>query len=151
MKYKFFYKGSPFSNFYKAKFKYGNTEFRWVEQFMMFHKAILFKDFDIAKNILEANNPALIKKLGRQVKNYNDKIWISTRYNVVKEGAKLKFTQNPDLLKILKKYKGYQFIEAAKNDRVWGIGYSENDAMDNINNWGQNLLGKILTELCKEL
>ena len=57
-----------------------------------------------------------------------------------------KFLQNEDLRKKLcdPKYDGKHFVEAAYYDRIWGIGYNENDALDNEDNWGRNELGKIL-------
>ena len=40
-----------------------------------------------------------------------------------------------------------EFVEASPYDRIWGIGYSEKDALENIPYWGENLLGKIITDL----
>jgi ribA/ribD-fused uncharacterized protein len=42
-------------------------------------------------------------------------------------------------------------VEAAGNDRIWGIGFNSKDAIANINSWGQNLLGKTLIEIRTEL
>ena len=57
-----------------------------------------------------------------------------------------KFFQNVELRKKLcdSQYDGKHFVEAAYYDRIWGIGYNENDALDNEDNWGRNELGKIL-------
>ena len=35
-------------------------------------------------------------------------------------------------------------------DRIWGIGFSKENAMANKNNWGLNLLGKTLNKLYEE-
>jgi len=51
----------------------------------------------------------------------------------------------------LKNHNDKIIVEASPNDRIWGIGYSEKYAIENIDNWGENLLGKIITELASEL
>lgn len=40
---------------------------------------------------------------------------------------------------------GKFFVEASPFDRVWGIGYDQDHALQNQSNWGENLLGKTLT------
>jgi predicted NAD-dependent protein-ADP-ribosyltransferase YbiA (DUF1768 family) len=45
------------------------------------------------------------------------------------------------------KYDGKQFVEAAYYDRIWGIGYNEDDALANIPYWGRNELGKVLNKV----
>lgn len=64
-----------------------------------------------------------------------------------------KFYQNTDLRQQLlnPRFDGKTFVEAAYYDRIWGIGYNENDAMANVTNWGRNELGKLLTELRDDL
>lgn len=118
---------------------------------MMHQKAIAFNDSETAHKILCEYLPANQKKLGREIKNFNEKKWDEIKYNLVKRGLKEKFNQNPQLKRNLLKFRGYQFVEASPKDRIWGIGFGENDAIKNIENWGENLLGKILTELATEL
>lgn len=36
-------------------------------------------------------------------------------------------------------------LGASPFDRVWGIGYDQDHALQNQSNWGENLLGKTLT------
>lgn len=43
-----------------------------MEQYMMYKKAMYFQDNDTAKKILETDDVAKIKSLGRIVKNYDD-------------------------------------------------------------------------------
>ena len=150
--YMFFW-GGMFSNWYISdeQFTVDGITYNCGEQYMMYQKAMTFNDKETAKKILDEIVPSEQKKLGRLVKNYNDATWNRVRYNVVKRGLFAKFSQNENLKEYLHKYKGYQIVEASPYDRIWGIGYYEQDAINNINNWGENLLGKILTELAQEI
>jgi predicted NAD-dependent protein-ADP-ribosyltransferase YbiA (DUF1768 family) len=47
-------------------------------------------------------------------------------------------------------YKDFEIVEASPEDRIWGIGFYAENAISNFDKWGENLLGKILTELCIE-
>jgi len=128
-------------------------EFSSAEQFMMYHKAVIFLDREIAQGIINTSDPRKIKELGRQVKNYDDDIWRYHRSNVVYEGNKAKFSQNPDLLEALTDTMGTTLVEAAPNDKIWGIGLVANDPKaQNRGTWeGKNLLGEILTLLRIEI
>ena len=66
---------------------------------MMYKKAELFSDLETAKKILESTSPAKQKKLGRQVKGFDQQIWDQHCKQIVYEGNYAKFTQNPDLKK----------------------------------------------------
>lgn len=59
---------------------------------MMYGKAILFGDAAIAQKILATSSPAEQKKLGRQVKNFDDAVWERERETIVQEGNYYKFT-----------------------------------------------------------
>jgi hypothetical protein len=117
----------------------------------MYSKALTFGDKESAEKILKEYSPRVQKKLGREINNFNEVIWDSCKYNIVKKGLIEKFKQNSELREYLLSYKGFSIIEASPVDRIWGIGFSSNDAISNINNWGENLLGKILTELSNEM
>lgn len=147
MKYKFFWKGSVFSNWYMCDFVIDGITFNCVEQYMMYKKAQLFNDYENMNNILESNNPKDIKYFGRSVKNYDNEAWSSIRYEIVKHGNLEKYKQNPNLLEMLLKYKECIFVEASPCDRLWGIGFDEKNAMKNISKWGENYLGKILNDI----
>jgi ribA/ribD-fused uncharacterized protein len=149
-KYKFFWNGI-FSNWYSSNFEVDGIKYNCGEQYMMYKKAITFNDTEIAYKILHEDSPKKQKQLGRLVKNFNPKKWDIIKYELVKNGLREKFNQNPELKEYLLKYKDYQLAEASPYDRIWGIGYLDKDAIRNIQNWGENLLGKILTELANEL
>ncbi|WP_343488162.1 NADAR family protein [Allomuricauda sp. d1] len=127
-------------------------EFCSAEQFMMYHKAIIFLDREIAKDIMKTSNPRKIKELGRQVKNYDDEVWKYHRSNIVYIGNFLKFKQNPAQMNALINTMGTTLVEAAPNDKIWGIGLkAENPKAKQRETWeGKNLLGEILTLLRME-
>ena len=81
-----------FSDFVKDGVKYTS-----MEQYMMHRKALTFGDMEIAEKIMAASDFGEIKALGRQVRNYDDRIWSGIRQIVVYEGLVEKFRQNPDL------------------------------------------------------
>lgn len=150
IKYMFFW-GGCLSNWYISPFVVNGIEYNCGEQYMMHQKAILFDDKQTASEIMKAYVPKKQKELGRKIKNFDTVVWDSVKYNIVKAGLLEKFKQNEDLKLFLSANKGCQMVEASPFDRIWGIGFNEMDAIDNINMWGENLLGKILTEISKEI
>ncbi len=148
--YHFFWK-SKLSNWTKSYFVYEEYRYCCGEQMMMHQKALLFKDYKIALKIMESDNPKEIKDLGRQVKNFDAVIWDDWKERIVLNGLYARFTQDKEAKAELLKYKGKTFVEASPYDRIWGIGYTKEDAINNLGNWGENLLGKILTYLSVQI
>lgn len=106
------------SNWYESPFTIEGINFSSVEQYMMYKKAITFKNFNIAKEILNTKDPAIIKELGRSVTNYNDKLWSGIRQIIVYEGLYQKFSQNEELRCLLKNTKDSILAECAVNDQI---------------------------------
>ena len=134
------------SNWYLSDFTVDNIKFSSMEKYMMYRKAKCFHDDKIAEQILETNDVAKIKALGRLVSGYDDHHWNGVRQVVVYEGLVAKFTQNPQLLQLLKNTKNDILAECAIKDKIWGIGLSMTDS-DRLNRakWkGKNLLGYAL-------
>ena len=134
------------NNWYLSDFTVDDIKFSSMEQYMMYRKATCFHDDKIAAQILETNDVAKIKALGRLVSGYDDHHWNGVRQVVVYEGLVAKFTQNPQLLQLLKNTKNDILAECAIKDKIWGIGLSMIDS-DRLNRakWkGQNLLGYAL-------
>lgn len=149
--YYFFWKShSPFSNWYIVDFEYKGVKFNCSEQAMMWEKALSCNDELAAERVLSEPDPSKQKGIGRSLKNFNVSKWDSTKYEIVKDILRHKFGQNKELLKTLLKHSGKTFVEASPSDDIWGVGYAEANAIANIANWGQNLLGKMLTELAIE-
>lgn len=142
------------SNFYRCNFidEDGN-KFNCSEQYFMFYKAKTFEpnNKELLNLILCESSPTKIKKYGRQVKNYNEKIWNEKRFNIMVNGLRLKFGQNLDIRKELLNTKNKKLYEASKTDKIWGIGFDSFEAFHKDKNlYGQNLLGKALNIIRSE-
>ncbi len=131
------------SNWFLSDFTKNNTTFSSMEQYMMYQKAKLFQDNDIASKILQTSDAGKIKALGRSVKNYDDTIWNGTRQIIVYEGLLEKFRQNEQLRKKLIETGNAILAECVVQDKIWGIGLSmKNEKRFDMTQWkGQNLLG----------
>lgn len=131
-------------------FEEDGIEFNCAEQYMMYKKALLFKDEDSAKAILEARLPWKQRHIGRKILFFDNKVWTKHRYHIAKQGNRLKFEQNPNLKRRLCEIEG-EIVEASPDDSIWGIGMdiSDENLLDR-SRWGENLLGQILMELRHE-
>lgn len=146
-KYLFFLNG-PLCQWWRSKFIENDIEFNCCEQYMMYHKAMLFNDKETANKILNTKEPREQKKLGRLVKNFDQKLWDIAKEKIVKEGNYLKFSQNEDLKEYLCDTYPYTLVEANKYDKIWGIGmFSHDPNINDTSKWGQNLLGKNLMKV----
>lgn len=137
------------SNWYLSSFIVNNVSFSSVEQYMMYQKAVCFKDNVIAGEIMNTNDVAVIKSLGRAVHDYDDGIWSDIREKVVYDGLSAKFSQNKDLKGLLLNTGDCILAECAVRDQIWGIGLSMNDpARLDMTKWrGRNLLGYTLMKV----
>ncbi|VUC27726.1 unnamed protein product [Clonostachys rosea] len=167
----FFYgtgkKYGEFSQWYHAKFTVSKGEiysvvglptktlerpdepvnFMTAEQCMMYCKAMRFGDLGTADKILLTPEPRKQKALGRQVKGFTEAGWDTVKLDVVQLANVAKFGQNEELQALLLGTGDRELVEAATNDRIWGIGMDEKQGratMDTRENWGDNLLGKAL-------
>jgi len=140
---------SPFSNWYPSKFTHNGINFTRGEQYMMYQKAMLFGDSEVAQAILLTDNPKEQKDLGRLVRNYDDAKWAAVRVDVMVEGLFEKFNQNEYLKQALLDTGDTEIVEASPYDRIWGIGWAEEDpeAQDKSKWRGQNLLGIVLMKV----
>ena len=117
---------------------------------MMAKKAILFNDKKTLKKILINSDPKVIKKLGREVKNFNTKIWYKECQMIVFKANLLKFSQNEQLKSYMLSFSANTiFVEASPLDAIWGIKLSaENTKASNPMKWkGTNFLGFQLTRV----
>jgi ribA/ribD-fused uncharacterized protein len=70
--------------------------YRTAEQYMMHQKAILFSDHEVAAQILKTTAPKEQKALGRQVRNFDQEVWLANRERIVADGSYFKFKNGKD-------------------------------------------------------
>ena len=144
-----------FSDFYMCNFIDDNGNlYNCSEQYFMKKKQELFDPANLttAKSIMESNDPSKIKSFGRKIKNYDDNIWNSTRYNVMYDALKFKFSHNNNLKHILLSTGNKIIVEAAARDKIWGAGMTAQQIINNNYNLkGQNLLGQLLMRVRDEM
>lgn len=141
-----------FSQWYNSPFEIDGVQFNCGEQYMMYSKAKLFGNDDIAECILIENKPKNQKALGRNyVTNFNEEKWIEERFNIVYRGNMAKFSQNPTLKQLLLSTNDKIIAEASPYDTIWGIGISPEHANKGHAWRGLNLLGQILMKVRGDL
>lgn len=161
-KFAFFYTEWP-SNFCETNFTWEafgeEHEFFCTEQAFMWAKAMYFNSPEEAAEILtsqlEGNNPMWCKQCGRWVKNYDDAKWSLVRYSFMHDVNYEKYKQDLELrAKLLNpQFDNKTFVEASPTDRIWGVGLAQDDPkiVDERNWRGQNLLGKVITQVRAEI
>lgn len=139
----------PFSQWHPVGFTIDDIDFNCAEQYMMYQKALLFKNEDIAEKILATDVPGKQKALGRKVKGFDAEIWEDNREQIVFDANLAKFSQHENLKKFILGTAGKWIVEASPVDSIWGIGLSVNDpkAQDPKQWQGLNLLGEALMKV----
>ncbi len=143
---------SCFSQWWIQSFEVEGKVYPSAEHWMMAGKARLF-DPDMVEEIISASSPALAKKLGRKVRNFDSEIWNDKKYEIVKEGNLHKFGQHEDMKTFLLNTGDRVLVEASPYDKIWGIGMIKDDKRAlHPEQWnGENLLGFALMEVRDEL
>lgn len=129
------------------------------EQYYMFEKAMFFKDYQTADEIIhlkfDDEYSYQAKKLGRKVKNFDEAQWNAVSYDVMLRGCLAKYGQNKVLFDKITDpaLEGKKFVEASPYDAIWGIKLGEGDEnADDETKWqGENRLGKVLDEVRAKL
>ncbi|MFI7027049.1 NADAR family protein [Micromonospora sp. NPDC049900] len=141
------------SQWWQAVFTVDGRTFATAEHYMMWSKAMLFGDTEVAGQILAASHPHRAKTLGRQVRGFDQTIWEARRYAIVVAGNMAKFGQHPGLRSYLLGTGNRVLVEASPVDRIWGIGMAADDprAGDPARWQGHNLLGFALMDARDQL
>lgn len=144
---------SCFSQWYEAPFEYDGNRYLTAEHFMMAEKARLFNDDASALKVISAGSAAEAKKIGRQVKGFDEAIWLQHRFDIVVKANLLKFSQNKECQDYLFSTGECVLVEASPVDSIWGVGLAADDPrIENPESWqGLNLLGFALMEVREQL
>ena len=136
------------SQWWPAMFTVNGLTYPTAEHYMMWSKATLFGDAEVAGQVLRAAHPHRAKALGREVRDFDQAVWDGSRYDIVVSGSLAKFGQNHDLRSYLLGTGERVLVEASPVDRIWGIGLAAADerAADPARWRGLNLLGFALME-----
>jgi len=140
------------SQWYNAPFIVDGVRYATAEHWMMVAKARLFDPIWEAK-ILADPDPAIAKAFGRKIDHFDEKVWQQHRFALVVEGNLAKFSQHPPLQDFLLATADHVLVEAAPNDRIWGIVLAADDprAQQPAAWQGLNLLGFALMVVRQQL
>jgi ribA/ribD-fused uncharacterized protein len=141
------------SQWYPAPFRVGREEYPTAEHWMMAEKARLFGDDDALKRVFAASHPGEAKRIGREVRGFEEPVWREARYRIVVDGNVLTFAAHPELRDFLLTTGERVLAEASPVDPVWGIGLAADDprATDPSLWRGSNLLGFALMDVRERL
>ena len=131
------------SQWWPASFRVDGVDFATAEHYMMWRKAKLFGDEEIAAKVPTVGHPSEAKALGRQVRDFDERVWAAECFEIVVAGNVAKFGQHDDLGAFLRGTGDRVLVEASPRDRIWGIGMgASNPAAEDPAQWrGHNLLG----------
>jgi ribA/ribD-fused uncharacterized protein len=134
---------SCFSQWWESAFTVEGQRYASAEHFMMAEKARLFGDPETRAKVLATDDPSYAKKLGRQVRGFDENVWTEARFLLVTRGNLAKFEADEALQRYLLSTRDEVLVEASPTDRIWGIGLARADAgAEDPQAWrGLNLLG----------
>ncbi|MCW3816950.1 NADAR family protein [Micromonospora sp. DR5-3] len=137
------------SQWWPAPFTVDGRTYATAEHWMMWQKATLFGDAEVAERVLASGHPQRAKALGRQVRGFDEATWAARRYEIVVAGSVAKFGQHEELGRFLLGTGERVLVEASPVDRIWGIGLAADDprAADPARWRGENLLGFALMDV----
>ncbi len=139
---------SCLSNWYPAPFELDGLRYATAEHWMMAGKARLFGDDSALARVLSASHPGEAKKIGREVRGFDEETWVAERDAMVCRGLVAKFSQNAALGAYLRGTRSRVLVEASPVDELWGIGLAADDerAHEPLAWRGLNRLGFLLME-----
>ena len=144
---------SCFSQWYESPFSQEGITYKTAEHFMMAEKAKLFNDSKAFNKVIAAEEPGKAKKIGREIVNFEEQLWLENRFEIVKRANFLKFSQDSELKQFILNTENRVLVEASPVDPIWGIGMAtDHPDVENPKLWkGLNLLGFALMLVRDEL
>jgi hypothetical protein len=140
---------SPMTLFVETENGKEERNFFSSEQYFMYKKAVLFKDWETAERILHCGTSKNAKDLGRQVKGFDSAVWDAHKYNCMYSVILVKYDMCEDMREFMHQpqFAGKEFVECNRSDTVWACGLEmDDDRVLDKSTWrGENLLGQIMT------
>jgi len=140
--------------FVPAELSFTNQVFKLPtsEHVFMYLKARFFGDEEMIIRIIATSDPKEAKKWGRQVKGFDEFLWVGIREETMWTALTLRYQYDERFRDYLAKeeFVSKHFVEANPYDKVWSCGYLEDDPRIDLpeETWpGLNLLGKLLDKL----
>jgi len=132
------------------------TIYNCAQQHFQIEKAKFFSDFDTLKQIAAHTSPVWQKRLGREIKGFNQKDWDRIRTTVMHDVIYQKFLSDTYLTHLLLGDLTPQTIVAEASPRwekFWGTARPLiSPYVFDVNQWdGQNMVGKCIMEVYAEL
>jgi ribA/ribD-fused uncharacterized protein len=128
-----------FSNFAPFPFTLKGKQWPTTEHYFQAQK---FAGTEHEEEIRKLASPMVAARKGRSRELPLRRDWESAKDNIMREALQAKFTQHPELQKLLLETGDAVLVEHTQNDRYWG------DGGDGL---GKNRLGLLLMELREKL
>ncbi|MEZ6139922.1 MAG: NADAR family protein [Zavarzinella sp.] len=128
-----------FSNFASYPILMKNQQWPTTEHYFQAQK---FDDRAYQEKIRATKSPMIAARLGRSRKQKLRRDWESVKIGIMREAVYAKFTQHPELTKLLLSTGDATLVEHTTNDSFWGDGGDGS---------GKNMLGKILMKVREQL
>lgn len=136
------------SQWYPCEFTEDGISYQSAEQYMMYHKAVMFDDAKAAHAILwEETDPKRQKMWGRRVKGFDEKLWNEKAEEIVFRGNLAKFSSSEEMRNALLSTRKAILAELNGHDKIWATGLSSarDHRAQRPSKWpGQNKLGRVL-------
>lgn len=149
----FFSKRSVLSNHYPSEFKIDDQVYHTMEQYLAVKRAIFSDNSEMIRKANTARDPRQAKYVLNVLKEDRPDEWYEGIEEVLLEGLRAKFMQNPVLGSFLIDTNNLLLGEASKDTR-WGIGMTLDDPeVLNSSLWNPegNLLGQALMKVRGEI
>ena len=127
-----------FSNFSPHPFRLKHRVWPTTEHYFQAQK---FAGTEHEEEIRAVKSPMIAARLGRARSRPLRPDWDAVKEDIMREALRAKFSQHPDLRKLLVGTRDRPLVEHTRNDRYWG---------DGGDGTGRNRLGALLMELRSE-
>lgn len=145
----FWHKWCALSLEHECDFEVHGICFKNVIQYILFSKAKIYNDNEVAEKIIKTGELSEMTSLSSLIRGVNKQDWSTRILSVATSGCKMKLAQNSDIWEALQSTKGKILAFTNPEEKFWGIGMKPLDYRAvNQNEWdGKNHLGNIFMEL----